>query len=164
MSGQLGDFFRPGPITKTDRMIKTDLQRFALSHEHAFWVARVVTAGLFIAHAVVRVVNETIPAFAAFMASLGFPQAVAVVWAITVVEVLAGLCLIVRFQVIAACGALAAIALGGIVLIHRKFGWFVGEHGTGGSEYSVALLLLLFLIVVDAVVRNPRGAGHVAKA
>ena len=38
------------------------------------------------------------------------------------------------------------ILLSGIVLIHRHLGWFVGEHGTGGSEYSVALLLALLVI------------------
>jgi putative oxidoreductase len=41
---------------------------------------------------------------------------------------------------------LASIALGGIVIIHAQLGWFVGEHGTGGSEYSVCLLLCLLVI------------------
>lgn len=125
------------------------LDRYLPSRESAFQVARIGVAGLFLAHAVVRVLNNSIPQFAAFMASQGFPQPTAVVWAITVVEVIAALCLVVRFQVSCACLALASIAIGGIVLIHSKFGWFVGEHGTGGSEYSVALLLLLFLVAVD---------------
>lgn len=55
----------------------------------------------------------------------------------------------VRFRVSCACAALALIAIGGIALIHSKLGWFVGEHGTGGSEFSVALLLLLYLIAID---------------
>jgi putative oxidoreductase len=38
------------------------------------------------------------------------------------------------------------ILLVGIALIHRHLGWFVGEHGTGGSEYSVSLLLALLVI------------------
>lgn len=127
------------------------LDRYFLSRERAFQVVRIGTACLFLAHAVVRVANNTIPQFAAFMASQGFPQPTAVVWAITVVELIAAFCLVVRFQVPVACAALASIAIGGIVLIHSKLGWFVGEHGTGGSEFSVALLLLLFLIAVDAV-------------
>ena len=125
------------------------LDRHFLSRERAFQVARIGTASLFLAHAVVRVVNDTIPQFAGFMASQGFPQPTAVVWAITVIELTAALCLVVRFQVSCACAALALIAMGGIVLIHSKFGWFVGEHGTGGSEFSVALLLLLYLIAID---------------
>jgi putative oxidoreductase len=44
---------------------------------------------------------------------------------------------------------LGAIVAGGIVLIHARLGWFVGEHGTGGSEYSVALLVLLLLIAAQ---------------
>lgn len=127
------------------------LDRYFPSRERAFQVVRIGTACLFLAHAVVRVVNNTIPQFAVFMASQGFPQPTAVVWAITVVELIAALCLVVRVQVPVACAALASIAIGGIVLIHSKLGWFVGEHGAGGSEYSVALLLLLFLIAVDAV-------------
>ena len=125
------------------------LDRHFLSRERAFQVARIGTASLFLAHAVLRVVNDTIPQFAGFMASQGFPQPTAVVWAITVIELTAALCLVVRFQVSCACAALALIAMGGIVLIHSKFGWFVGEHGTGGSEFSFALLLLLYLIAID---------------
>lgn len=125
------------------------LDRYFRSREHAFQVVRIGTAGLFLAHAVVRVVNNTIPQFAGFMASQGFPQPTAVVWAITVVELIAALCLVFRYRVSCACAALASIAIGGIVLIHSKLGWFVGEHGTGGSEFSVALLLLLYLIAID---------------
>jgi len=125
------------------------LDRYFPSRERAFQVARIGTACLFLAHAVVRIVNNTIPQFALFMGSQGFPQPTLVVWAITVMEVTAALCLVVRFQATIACAALALIAVGGIVLIHRKLGWFVGEHGTGGSEFSVALLLLLFLIAAD---------------
>lgn len=125
------------------------LDRYFPSRELAFQVARIGTACLFLAHAVVRIVNNTIPQFAAFLASQGFPQPTVVVWVITGVELIAALCLIVRFQAPVACGALASIAIGGIVLIHSKFGWFVGEHGTGGSEFSVALLLLLYLIAND---------------
>ena len=130
-------------------MALVDPARFLPSQTLAFWLARIITAGLFLAHAVVRVINDTIPQFAEFMASKGFPQPTAVVWAITLVELIAALCLMCRVQVSIACAALASIALGGIVLIHSQLGWFVGEHGTGGSEFSVALLLLLFLIAVD---------------
>lgn len=117
-----------------------------LSLPRAFLVARVATAGFFMAHAVVRILNGTIPRFGQFMESLGFPAGVPVVWAITAVELVAGTMLIFRWRVREAATALFAIALGGIVLIHRNLGWFVGEHGSGGSEYSVALIVLLLLI------------------
>lgn len=54
-------------------MILLALDRHFLSRERAFQVARIGTAGLFLAHAVVRVVDDTIPQFAGFMASQGFP-------------------------------------------------------------------------------------------
>lgn len=62
--------------------------------------------------------------------------------------------LIVRWHLRWAAAVLMAIVSEGIVLIHRHIGWFVGEHGVGGSEYSVALLLLLLLIAADDAARG----------
>ena len=53
-------------------------------------VMRVCVAALFMAHAVVRIANGSIPGFGAFLERLGFPSGVAVVWAITAVEIVAG--------------------------------------------------------------------------
>ena len=119
-------------------------------------IARIATAGLFMAHAVVRIANNTIPQFAKFMDAKGFPAAGALVWAITLTELVAGVLIIMGRFVRPAAAALLAIAAGGIVLIHRHFGWFVGEHGTGGSEYSVALIILLLLIMADDQDRQRR--------
>lgn len=134
--------------------------RHLVSRERAVRVAGIGTACLFLAHALVRVIDDTIPEFAVFMAGQGFPQPTAVVWAITLVEILAAILLMLRVQVLLACAALASIAIGGIVLIHRQQGWFVGEHGTGGSEFSVALLLLLLVVAADyAKVVEPAPQG-----
>ena len=117
-----------------------------ISLAQALMVVRIVTAILFMAHAAVRIANGTIPQFGKFMASVGFPAGEAVVWTITIVELIAGTLLILNRYVRVAATALFAIAATGIVLIHRHLGWFVGEHGTGGSEYSVALMVLLIVI------------------
>ena len=117
-----------------------------ISLAQALMVVRIVTALLFMAHAAVRIANGTIPQFGKFMASVGFPAGEAVVWTITIVELIAGTLLILNRYVRVAATALFAIAATGIVLIHRHLGWFVGEHGTGGSEYSVALMVLLIVI------------------
>lgn len=109
-------------------------------------LARIGVASLFAIHALVRIVHGTIPNFAAFMESVGFPNGMLVVWAITLAELAASAMLAVGRQVRIAAFVLSAIAVGGIVLIHRHFGWFVGEHGSGGSEYSVALILLLVVV------------------
>lgn len=117
-----------------------------LSLPQALAIMRVSTAILFMAHAVMRIVNGTIPQFGKFMTSLGFPFGETVVWLITIYEIIAGLLLISNRYVRIASSGLFAIAAVGIVLIHRNFGWFVGEHGTGGSEYSVALMVMLLVV------------------
>ena len=106
-------------------------------------IMRVFTAIFFMAHAIMRVANGTIPQFGKFMTTLGFPNGEAIVWLITIYEIVAGILLIFNRYVRIAATGLFAIAATGIVLIHRHLGWFVGEHGTGGSEYSVALLLVV---------------------
>ena len=93
-----------------------------------------------------RIANGTIPQFGSFMETLGFPWGVGWVWAITVSELVCGTLLILGKYVRLATIPLFLIASTGIVLIHRHLGWFVGEHGTGGSEYSVALMVLLLVI------------------
>ena len=117
-----------------------------LSLHQALATLRVGTALLFMAHAVTRMANGTIPRFAEFMTNLGFPQGLVWVWGITAVEIVAGTLLIVGYKTRCAASALFAIALGGVILIHRNNGWFVGEHGTGGSEYSVSLMLALLVV------------------
>lgn len=138
---------RSGPLVKTAWAAIRAFPWF--SRRHAFVIARVGTAGLFLAHAVVRIVNDTLPQFAHYMASCGFPYPLAVVWAITIAELVASAMLILGCYVRWAAAVLMVIVGEGIVLIHRHIGWFVGEHGVGGSEYSVALLILLMLIAVE---------------
>ena len=136
-----------------------DLRRKLMLHSHSnmptfpfislqssLTMLRVVTPLFFIAHAVVRIINDTIPQFANFLGTRGFPQPFAVVWAITVIELVAGTLMIVGVSVRCMAVALASIAIGGIIIIHARLGWFVGEHGTGGSEFSVALMMLLVIV------------------
>jgi putative oxidoreductase len=130
-----------------------------ISLQSSLTILRIVTPLFFIAHAVVRIINDTIPQFANFLGTRGFPQPLAVVWAITVIELVAGALMIVGASVRCMAAALASIALGGIVLIHAKLGWFVGEHGTGGSEYSVCLLLCLLVIAAADSERSKVASG-----
>lgn len=123
------------------------LARFPFfSTKQALIVLRITTAGLFMAHAIVRIAVGTIPLFGKAMELMGFPSGTIWVWVITIAEIVAGSLLIAGRYVRWATVPLLTIAVGGIVLIHRKFGWFVGEHGTGGSEYSVALIVMLLVI------------------
>lgn len=129
-----------------------------ISLRTALLILRVGTPLFFMAHAATRIAAGTIPQFAGFMGSIGFPSPVAVVWLITITELVAGTLLALGIYARYAALALASIAFGGIVLIHAKLGWFVGEFGSGGSEYSVCLLLcLLVLAAAD-------GEGYFGKA
>ena len=127
--------------------MKSVLARFPfLSLDQAIILARVATAVFFMAHAIVRILLGAIPQFGKFMEAAGFPYGVAIVWLITASEILCGLLLISGRYVRIAVLPLLAIAGGGIAIIHARLGWFVGEFGTGGSEYSVALIVLLLVI------------------
>ena len=117
-----------------------------LTAEQALIALRVTIAILFMAHAAVRLVNGSMPRFGAFLESQGLPFGLAIVWAITLWELVAGLAMALG-QCVRICAAgLTLIAAGGIVIIHHRLGWFVGEHGTGGMEYSLCLIAALLMI------------------
>lgn len=123
-------------------------------------VLRVVTALLFIAHAAVRLSRGTIPQFGAFLETKGLPIGAAWVWAITTFEIVGGIALAVGLGVRGLAAGFCAMLVMGIVLVHAQFGWFVGEHGTGGSEYSVALLAALVAIAGTAESSRPVMGGR----
>jgi putative oxidoreductase len=117
----------------------------------ALLALRVGTALLFMAHAIVRALTPgAVASFGRFLESQRVPYGVVVVWLITAFELLGGVLLTLGIRTRLMCAGFAVILLVGIALIHRRLGWFVGEHGTGGSEYSVALLLALLVIAAAA--------------
>jgi putative oxidoreductase len=109
-------------------------------------VLRVAVAIFFMAHAVVRIVTGTIPGFGAFLEHRGWPQGVLLVWCITLYELGAGTLMALGWQARWMASGLFGIAAMGIVIIHAQLGWFVGEHGTGGMEYSLSLMVSLLVI------------------
>ncbi|MES2056142.1 MAG: DoxX family protein [Pseudomonadota bacterium] len=115
----------------------------------AVMIARIMTAVFFLAYAVVRIANGTIPRFGTFVEAAGFPYGIQLVWLITLSELVCGALLILGLYVCWATIPLFVIAGMGIVIIHRHAGRFVGEHGTGGSEYRVALLVLLLVVAAS---------------
>jgi len=119
----------------------------------ALRLLRIVTALLFMAHASMRFVYASIPQFSRFMEAHGFPHGELWVLAITAYELGAGTLLLLDRGVRWAATGLAVIAATGIWLIHRHSGWFVGEHGVGGSEYSVALLAMLLVVAANDAAR-----------
>ncbi len=120
-------------------------------------VLRATVALVFMAHAAVRLANGSVPQFGAFLESRGFPYGTAWVLAVSAYEIAGGLLLALGVQIRCVCVGLAVIVLMGIVLIHAQQGWFVGEHGTGGMEFSVLLLAALGVLVAPP---QPRAEVH----
>ena len=115
---------------------------------------RGIVALIFMAHAAVRLVNGSVPQFGAFLESRGFPWGVAFVLLISSYEIIGGSLLALGIRVKWVCAGLAFIVLVGIAIIHANLGWFVGEHGTGGMEFS---WLLVFALLVLAANDHERG-------
>jgi putative oxidoreductase len=113
----------------------------------ALLVMRISLAIFFMAHAVVRIVlPDSIPGFAGALSRKGFPMSVLIVWLITLFEISAGSLMILGLWVRWCAAGLFFIAAMGIVIIHFQLGWFVGEHGTGGMEYSLCLMVSLLVV------------------
>ncbi len=132
-----------------------------LTSKQAIVLLRVAIAVMFMAHAGVRVMNGTIPRFAEFLNGLGLFHGIGWVWAITLFELIGGAMLIVgQFTRWMTAGFMLISGMG-IVLIHAAKGWFVGEHGTGGVEYSIVLFVAC---VVLAAADRERDSGRVVAA
>jgi putative oxidoreductase len=120
-----------------------------LSLKQTLFLLRIAVAIIFLAHAIVRICNGSIPQFAEFLTGKRLPFGVAQVWCITTYEITGGVLLILgRYTRWVTAGFIALLAIG-IVLIHADQGWFVGEHGTGGSEYSFILIVALLVIAAE---------------
>lgn len=113
-------------------------------------ILRVSVAIIFLAHSVVRIANSTIERFAGFMESKGFPSGIFWVWGITAFEIIGGLLLAFGYFTKILSAGFIFLLLIGIILIHASQGWFVGEHGTGGCEYSFILIIALFVVATSA--------------
>lgn len=110
---------------------------------------RYSVAFVFIAHAVVRIMHGTIPQFALFLENKGFLHGKIIVWAITVFEIAGSIVLATGYYTKWLSAGFILMLLVGIVLIHASLGWFVGEHGTGGCEYSFILIICLLVLAAD---------------
>lgn len=124
---------------------KSVMQFPFLSLRLCLLLLRLSLAVIFMAHAVVRIANGTIPRFGGFLESEGLPAGEVLVWGITVFEIAAGILLAAGKYVRWVSAGFVLLLLTGIVLIHAELGWFVGEHGSGGCEYSFILIIALMV-------------------
>lgn len=125
-----------------------------LKQPKALLLLRLSVALIFFLHAFVRLLNGTIAQFGEFLNLKGFVFGITIVWIITVFELLGAIFLAVGKLVKLMCTGFIMLLLVGIILIHFSQGWFVGEHGTGGMEYSFILIMAL-ITVMSGEKQNP---------
>lgn len=117
-----------------------------ISLYRALILLRISVAGIFLAHAIVRIASGTTDRFADYLGNKGFPFALIIVWLISAYEIIGGVLLIVGKLTKWISLGFIILLLAGIVIIHAANGWFVGEHGSGGIEYSFILIIALIVI------------------
>ncbi|RYD91178.1 MAG: DoxX family protein [Sphingobacteriales bacterium] len=121
-----------------------------ISLNQSLILLRITTAALFLAHAVIRITGGTIDRFGGFLDSKGLMIGTPIVWAITAYEIIGGILLCLGYFTKWLCAGFILLLIVGIILIHAANGWFVGEHGSGGIEYSFALIIAFVVIAAAA--------------
>lgn len=111
-------------------------------------VLRMVLALLLLLHGVARVWNGGVLPFGEFLGAQGLPFGTAIAIFVTVWELLASWLLGFgpRRWLPPVCLVFSAIYACGIWLVHAPAGWFVVGAGRNGSEYSVLLIVSLWML------------------
>lgn len=118
---------------------------------------RVAMGMVFMSHALLRISEGSVLDFGDFLISKGFPAGSALAWAVTVFELLGGLCMLARRFVQWFCAGEIIILLTGILLVHAPNGWFVVGHSLNGPEYSVVLIIILITVFIAERMDKNRG-------
>ena len=101
---------------------------------------------VFMSHAIIRLVDYSLPGFGEFLESKGFPAGFYLAWAVTLFELVGGLLMVLRKFVKIFCIGEMIILITGIVIVHSPNGWFVVGKTLGGPEYSVVLITVLIAV------------------
>ncbi len=112
----------------------------------AMTIIRITIGVIFISHGLARFYYQSIPGFGQFLSSSGLPFGLALAWMVTIGEIISGSLLVLGKFVRYCCIFHALVICGGIAMVHLSKGWFVVGHGSGGIEYSVLILAVLFLL------------------
>ncbi|WP_108663367.1 DoxX family protein [Acuticoccus kandeliae] len=99
------------------------------------FVIRAALGAMFIAHAYLKIAVFTVPGFAGFLGSIGFPTFLA--WPIILAELLGGIAILVGFHSRLVNIALLPVLLGALS-VHAPNGW-VFNAPNGGWEYPAFL-------------------------
>ena len=106
-----------------------------------------VAIGLFLAaHGGIRLFTGSVHLFGGYLDSQGFMIGNAIAWFLTLFELIGGLTMAVGFFIPYIAIIFMIELTMGIIMVHAQNGWFVVGYQSGGVEYSVFLLVCLFII------------------
>jgi putative oxidoreductase len=107
---------------------------------------RMITAIIFILHAVARIYNDSLTGFADFLNQKGFPFGFYTAWIVTIFELAGGVFMFLRRFVKIFCIGEIIILITGVIIVHWQRGRFISDVSIGGLEYSVVLITILVAI------------------
>lgn len=119
------------------------------SRDPGMRLLRIGVAALLFVHGVFRMVKGGVAPFGEYLAGQGIPLGFWVAALLTAVEIVGAPLLAAGMFIRALALWFAVELIAGIVMVHAREGWFVVGGGRNGVEYSVALLLALFAVVVS---------------
>jgi putative oxidoreductase len=118
---------------------------------------RVAVAGIIAAHGWARLWAGGVAPFGGFLEAQGFPLGYYWAAAITGIEIVGSVFLLLGRSAAAIALLFGFIYAVGIALVHSKAGWFVVGLGRNGSEFSVLLIVCLLAIALQHV--RPKGVA-----
>ncbi|MBX2970430.1 MAG: DoxX family protein [Cyclobacteriaceae bacterium] len=114
--------------------------------QYALVVLRVTMGIIFITHGIARLYYESVGDFGNYLNSKGFIIGLPIAWIITIGEIISGSLLALGIKVRYCIIFHSLIIATGLAMVHLPNGWFVVGHGNGGIEYSVLILVVLFVL------------------
>lgn len=127
-------------------------------NDNALWlILRIALACLISAHGWFRLLGDGhVAGFGTWLDGQGVPFGLAIAWAITLVEVVGPILLVLGRFVFPLTLIYTAIYVAGIVMVHAQHGWFVVGGGRNGVEYSLLLIVTLLCVGLrDLRLRRP---------
>jgi putative oxidoreductase len=119
---------------------------FLLQPSVSIGILRMLMGLIFILHGGARLYEGTVNGFGDFLNGNGIPGGAFLAWFITVFEIIGGTAMFLRYAVKVFCVIEILIQIGGIILVHQPKGWFTVGAQSGGMEFSVVLITVLFAI------------------
>lgn len=108
---------------------------------------RILVAALIGVHGWARMLADAVYPFGGFLDAQGFPFGTAIAWAITLLEIVGTILIMVGSRhTPVLCVLFSVIYAAGIVMVHAPEGWFVVGLGRNGMEYSVLLIGSLLIV------------------